>query len=192
MNIHSNIIAGRKPIPHLFATAYLDDPVWAAIAPGRRARKWLITTETALVLRDVDNTVVDAAYLGPELVGAAVWEPPASAEATVDVVDRLVGSVEKLVPMLRRGVAHQEAVDAHRPAVPHWYLHDIVVLPTARGQGVGSRLLRQRLDSVGDTPIFLEATTPDSARLYERFGFRTIAKVSVLPGTESTIMLCEP
>lgn len=100
-----------------------------------------------------------------------------------------MASVEQLVPALRRGIKHQEAVDQYQPEEPHWYLTDIVVSPDMQGRGVGSALLEHRLGLVGDDPIFLEATTAGSARLYQRHGFHPLATVSVLPRTESVVML---
>jgi ribosomal protein S18 acetylase RimI-like enzyme len=83
-------------------------------------------------------------------------------------------------------------VDSHRPPEPHWYLHDIGAGPEARGRGVGSALLEHRLglvDQSGTALMFLEATTPGSRRLYERFGFEAVGSVPTQPGQASTAMI---
>ncbi|MBP2337971.1 GNAT superfamily N-acetyltransferase [Saccharothrix coeruleofusca] len=73
------------------------------------------------------------------------------------------------------------ALTAERhPAVPHLYLASMVVLPAARGRGVGSAILRHRL--TGERrPVYLEASTPRAARLYARHGFRPLGEEIALP-----------
>lgn len=71
--------------------------------------------------------------------------------------------------------------EAAAPHEPHWYACMIVVSPQAQGKGVGSALMCHgltRADHDG-LPAHLESTTPDSRRLYERFGFRETAELHV-------------
>ncbi len=59
----------------------------------------------------------------------------------------------------------------YRPAYKHWYLFNIGVLEEYRSRGIGSQLLDYGTERIGDYPAYLEASTYDSARLYERRGF---------------------
>ncbi len=59
----------------------------------------------------------------------------------------------------------------YRPSYKHWYLFNIGVLEELRGRGIGSKLLDYGTARLEGYPAYLEASTYDSARLYERRGF---------------------
>ena len=191
ITIHTNPTINRPQLARLFADGFIDDPVWTAIMPTRRLRRHLIQAEINAGLRHVGTgRALDVAYLDDRVAGALLLTPPQDgAESQPGIIERAMANVEQFVPALRRGIKHQEAVDQYQPEEPHWYLTDIVVSPDIQGRGVGSALLERRLGLVGDDPIFLEATTAGSARLYQRHGFPPLATVSVLPRTESVVML---
>ena len=119
--------------------------------------------------------------------GRSLLKPPTCWKET------LRGLVRGRLPAELRGAKHQKAVDLHQPDGPHWYLHDIATSPDVRGQGIGSALLRRRLALIDaqPAPVFLEATTDASRRLYERYGFSVVAEVSTLPETLSYAMIRE-
>ena len=191
ITIHTNPTINRPQLARLFADGFIDDPVWTAIIPTRRLRRYLIQAEINAGLRHVGTgRALDVAYLDDRVAGALLLTPPEDgAEPPPGIIERAMASVEQFVPALRRGIKHQEAIDQYQPEEPHWYLTDIVVSPDMQGHGVGSALLEHRLELSGDDPIFLEATTAGSARLYQRHGFHPLATVSVLPRTESVVML---
>ncbi|KAG2499763.1 hypothetical protein HYH03_002060 [Edaphochlamys debaryana] len=61
----------------------------------------------------------------------------------------------------------------HQEHGPFMYLSFLAVRPEWQGKGLGSRLLRHlsdKADAAGRW-MYLEATTPDNQRLYERHGF---------------------
>jgi len=70
------------------------------------------------------------------------------------------------------------------PKEPHWYLMAVGVVPEAQGQGRGSALLEPVLERCDEerVPAYLEASTADNARLYERLGFEPGEEVEALPG----------
>jgi GNAT superfamily N-acetyltransferase len=70
------------------------------------------------------------------------------------------------------------------PKEPHWYLMAVGVVPEAQGRGRGAALLRPVLErcDAERTPAYLEASTADNARLYERLGFESWDEVEALPG----------
>ena len=191
ITIHTNPTINRPQLARLFADGFIDDPVWTAIMPTRRLRRHLIQAEINAGLRRIGTgQVLDVAYLNDRIAGALLLTPPETgAGHQPSLMEWAAAGVEQFVPALRRGIKHQEAVDQYQPEEPHWYLSDIVVSPDMQGCGVGSALLEYRLGLVGDDPIFLEATTAGSARLYQRHGFHPLATVSVLPRTESVVML---
>lgn len=65
-------------------------------------------------------------------------------------------------------------MDAHHPAEPHNYVALVGVQEDARGLGIASAMLRSHhawLDETG-TPAYLEAVSPQTARLYATLGYR--------------------
>lgn len=85
------------------------------------------------------------------------------------------------------------AARAH-PRVPHWYLFAIGVVPEATGRGRGSALLEPVLACCDSerAPAYLEASTPDNARLYARFGFEPRDELELFPGVRVRPMWREP
>jgi ribosomal protein S18 acetylase RimI-like enzyme len=63
---------------------------------------------------------------------------------------------------------------AVEPAGPLWHAQFVGVRPGLQGRGIGGRLLRHGLDRADaeGVPTYLEASSPDSTRLYRRLGFR--------------------
>ncbi|KAK7967208.1 uncharacterized protein PG986_001485 [Apiospora aurea] len=59
------------------------------------------------------------------------------------------------------------------------YLAIIGTSPARQGQGLGSALLRRLQAMAGDRPIWLEASSAGSRRLYERHGFAVVEEVVV-------------
>ncbi|WP_018680437.1 GNAT family N-acetyltransferase [Actinokineospora enzanensis] len=74
--------------------------------------------------------------------------------------------------------ALDHAFESHHPAEPHHHLALLAVDPDRQGQGLGAALLAEhhaRLDAAG-VDAFLEASTVDSVRLYERHGYRALGE----------------
>ena len=64
-------------------------------------------------------------------------------------------------------------MDAHHPTGPHWHLLFLAVHPDRWSQGLGSALMdhtHRRLDADG-VPAYLEATSEQNRRLYQRHGY---------------------
>lgn len=107
-------------------------------------------------------------------------------------IARTTGPHMDRVEQLDIGLIHR-----HPLGEDHHYLPLIGVRPGHRGSGVGSLLLQavDKLSQDDDLPVYLEATTADSARLYARHGFQQLpgARIS-LPGlaTELTPMMLYP
>jgi GNAT superfamily N-acetyltransferase len=72
----------------------------------------------------------------------------------------------------------------HHPVEPCFYLLAMGVEPERQGRGVGGRLLGTvtgRCDEAS-APAYLEATSEDNRRLYERHGFATVAELRLPQG----------
>ncbi|MCC2314900.1 GNAT family N-acetyltransferase [Cellulomonas xiejunii] len=197
MDVH---VAGARPqdVPkaaRVLADALRDDAVTRAMLPGDDDRVARLSRVYAAVARMTlaSGGVVDLARAGAAgpVVGVAVWEPPDLALgrwAQVREVPTLVGAVG--LRHLPAAVRALRAFAAQRPRYPHWFLAYVGAAPAARGQGVGSTLLAHRLAVVEGTgmPVYLEATTDASRRLYERFGFRATGTIELGGATATTMV----
>ncbi|WP_432560842.1 GNAT family N-acetyltransferase [Kineococcus sp. SYSU DK003] len=165
-------------LAELLAASFATDPVIARILPPENRTRdslhlwYLAQVDTAAavdVARDEDGTAV----------GVALWEPPHASWNLRDRFRPLPRMVRAAGGVVRyhRSCKVMSKLEEHRPRTPHWYLADLAVASSARGTGVGSRLLQHRLpgfDRDGHD-AYLEATTAGSRRLYERNGFEAVA-----------------
>lgn len=74
----------------------------------------------------------------------------------------------------RRMAAVEAATADRHPDAAHLHLSSMATLPAHRGQGAGAAMLTAGLARARslDLPVYLEASTSDNRRLYERAGFR--------------------
>ncbi|MFV0253031.1 MAG: GNAT family N-acetyltransferase [Beutenbergiaceae bacterium] len=176
-------------VARLFARAFVDDEVVEAILPGTRDRPARLARVFAADLRAgaLATGAIDIIREQPDgpLLGAAAWEGPDGRGKFWRDLRELPNYVAAVGPahllQARRTLAR---LGQHRPTFPHWYLADIAAAPDAQGRGVGSALLKHRLaiiDGAG-LPGYLQATTPDSERLYQRHGFVSGQRLEIAHG----------
>ena len=68
-----------------------------------------------------------------------------------------------------------------RPHEEFWYLAGVGAV--RRGEGIGTALLRHRLDQVRG-PAYLESSKRENIALYERFGFELRETISLPDGPD--------
>src|SRR5690606_6046955 len=136
-----------------------------------------------------------------KLAGISVWvrsggaEPEPKPEENSEEMAAMVREVYgEYAARLGQVTALTEA--AHPTGRPYLYLQQMAVLPTHRGRGLGSAMLRFGLRVADDEglPAYLEASTPRNRALYERHGFVDFGAPIRLPegGPELQPMLREP
>jgi ribosomal protein S18 acetylase RimI-like enzyme len=171
-------------IIRVLSLAFQEDPVSKWLFPGDVERV------NPLFFRPfVDMTLEDGEiYTTDDRVAAALWLPVDVAEHS-DPPD--LG--ELFAPILgpdyaARIAAFDKPSTANHPThASHYYLPFIGVQPDRHGRGIGAALLRDRLNTLDEqgVPAYLEASNLDSARLYERLGFRRLARTTDIPGGPS-------
>lgn len=74
------------------------------------------------------------------------------------------------------------ATGARQPDVAHLHLSAMATLPDQRGLGAGSAMVTAGLQHAAERglPVYLEASTPGSLRLYARHGFVALGEPIVL------------
>ena len=82
---------------------------------------------------------------------------------------------------------------AHDPREQHWHLGPIGVLPSHRGMGVGTELMRRFCKEVDNcsAKAYLETDLDENVRFYQKFGFKVISKSTIFE-VENRYMLRAP
>lgn len=163
--------ADRAMVIRTLARAFADDPAMCYIFPNPARRAHALPRLFSLFF------ATDAA--GWRLVadaGTAVtlWRPPDHAE------DRPRAMLRHLLPLLMtfgaalpRAMRVGDAIAAHFPRDPFWYLHIAGVEPAQQGRGLGGAAIRAglvRCDAAG-IPAYLETATARNVGLYQSLGF---------------------
>jgi len=169
------------------ARAFADDPVLAWIFPDDVMRRRRLPSFFAAALRSVSlhqaGTEVVAA--GDAVLGAAIWLAPGRWRPPLGrQLAALPGSLIRLGSRLPAASATYGALATVHPQRPHWYLSGIGTDPPAQGTGVGSALLRSRLDrcDTAGQAAYLESSRESNVPFYERHGFEVIGELAVPRG----------
>lgn len=123
-----------------------------------------------------------------EMLGVAIWSGPDDRGLRTASVPDYVRAIG--IGGLARAMEVSDTLDAHRPAVAHWYLKAIGVAPHAVGGGIGGVLLRHRLGLVDGErlPAYLESSNDRTSALYRRHGFVPLTRLPWPDGAGPTAM----
>lgn len=86
------------------------------------------------------------------------------------------------------------AWERDHPQFPHWHIGPLGVAVESRHQGIATRLMQEAcsmIDTAPPAPAWLETDLADNARFYQRFGFITVRRQTVLD-VENWFMIREP
>jgi len=116
---------------------------------------------------------------------AALWAPPGTWKvSTLEIVRNGPRLARVMGRRLVLGLRAMNLVERKHPREPgHYYLAVLGTDPDHQNRGLGSALLSSmlsRADGEG-VPSYLEASSENNKRLYERHGFRVVEAVPI-PG----------
>lgn len=181
----------------VLADAFFTDPVFGWLLPDPRRRTDALRQYFAIAARDVvlrHPGSISAVATGGTL-GAALVLPPGQWRTPVRVEARHAVSYGRIFGRrLGHALGALMAAERAHPRFAHYYLPYIGVTGAARGLGIGSALLTdltRRCDAEG-LPAYLEASSPDNARLYRRHGFVTLRQIRPLGAPPIELMLRRP
>lgn len=169
---------------HLLGLAFAGNPSSLAVARGDRARavRTMERSVRAVKLGGGFSHVLVAERRG-RLLGVLNAVPWPHCQMTLGeqlrTAPAMVGVLGSALP---RALTMTRARARHDPRQAHWHLGPIGVHPDHQGEGLGGALLGAflaRADREG-TPAFLETDVDRNVVLYERFGFRVIARQDIL------------
>jgi GNAT superfamily N-acetyltransferase len=185
------------PLATALAAAFQDDPVFGWLLPDPATRPAALRTFFSIETRDIvlRHGCSVAADDGSDPLGAALVLPPGRWRTPLRVQGR---RAPDYLAVFGRRLGHALGVltrieQAH-PRHRHYYLPYIGVTPPAQGSGIGTALLApvlRRCDAEG-LPAYLEASSPDNARLYRRLGFTTVRTIRPLGAPPIELMLRRP
>lgn len=181
----------------VLADSFHDDPLmsWAFPDPQARSRRlaalWRFMAGEGYLPFGA-STVVGG--LRSDADAAALWLAPEQELDEAFWAARARTFVASLEGDVARLSSLSEVMAAHHPGEPHWYLLAIGVSPQRQGGRLGSALLAHTLARADDegAPAYLEATSPRSRALYERFGFSATGELTAPDGPVLWPMWREP
>lgn len=157
----------------ILTEALMADPQVAWVFPDAADRR----TGQELLYRSMAAQAERAGLIQSTEAGAAIWielaegespyGPPEGESPSHPVLERNAERALLLVSALAR---------RHPTATAHLYLGCIGVPPHRQGEGLGGALLRKGLAEAGNRPVYLEASSERSRRLYLRHGFADLGE----------------
>lgn len=170
-------------INEILGRAFQDDPVFRWIVPDDGTRRARLPSVFG-AFTDV-YVPLGESYVAGDGAGAALWAP-AGVEPFTEEQGEVFGErmVEVLGADAERGFELNGLLEEHHPETPCLYLQFVGVVPEHQGRGIGSRLLATVLEEADGTgiPAYLEATSSDNRRLYERHGFEAVGELTLPDG----------
>jgi GNAT superfamily N-acetyltransferase len=179
LEVREATAADRAHVVQVMVTAFDDDPVARWLVPAPRSLAPLFAAHARWA--HYASGCTDLALLDGEPVGAAFWDPPGFRVSAWRQVASIPFYVRALAGGFGRGVTVESVMHKARPREEFWYLGGVGAV--RRGEGIGSALLRHRLEQVSG-PAYLESSKRENIALYERFGFELRESISLPDGPE--------
>ena len=179
LEVREATTADRHDVVRVMAAAFDDDPVTRWLVPPGRSLEPLFDAHARWAHFAPGCT--DLALLDGEPVGAAFWDPPGFRVSPVRQVAAIPFYVRALGRHLGRGATVESVMHRTRPHEEFWYLAGVGAV--RRGEGIGTALLRHRLDQVRG-PAYLESSKHENIPLYERFGFELREAITLPDGPD--------
>jgi len=171
-----------ETVAQVLADAFHHDPVVSWMVPDPARRRTVMPRFFAVLVADaVKDGAVDVLHADDgEPLAAAAWFDQTQAPTGHPEPDHRLDDI--LDTDLPRWTALDQAMTRNHLHGPHHYLFAIGAIPPIQGRGLGARLLDHRHTRLGPEPAYLEATSRDSMRLYERTGYTLLGELHVPDG----------
>lgn len=170
-----------EPMAQALANSFSEDLLVSFILPNPKTRVKTIAKFFRAVGR-LNIRAGSAFGIGEPLQGVAVWNFPDKPEASATPKD-LLAFLPVLFSSYTIGVRRARAIlgqlDANHKKYapePHFYLDNLGVLASARGQGLSSKLIRPFLEMADSQNViaYTDTVTKPNVSLYQHFGFELV------------------
>ena len=186
-------VADVSRIATTLARAFFDDPVFRWAYPDDTRRREVLPGIFSVFTEAFQRH--DEIYLVGPVSGAALWAPPGQAPVDEEHADEFDQRLERAAGADgERFFELAGMVDEHHPHGSYYYLQLLGVQPKSQGRGIGSVLLDDMLERCDREGVraYLDATSPQNKRLYERHGFRASGEFAPEGGPPLWPMWREP
>lgn len=171
MIVRDASVEDRASIVAMLTRAFAEDPAMRYIFPDATTRLTRLPKLFGLLF---DSDSVGMRLVTGTAQAATLWRPPGVAEmGRMALLTQLLPLVDTFGSALFRAMRLSDAIDAHYPREPFWYLHIAGVDPGYQGRGLGSASIREGIArSASDgLPAYLETTVERNVVLYQSLGF---------------------
>jgi len=182
-----------EPAAEVISRAFMEDPLCAFMLPFKRTR--LRTLKKFFRLYGEVNIKNGCGFgVGEPLQGVAYWKSPDQDDLSISLK-----SIGKLLPLFltwypvgyyraRPILSITDLLHKKYASEPHFYLDNLGVVPSARGQGLSSRLIRPFLEMADARKViaYTDTVTRSNVALYEHFGFECVEEAPIV-GTGVTV-----
>ncbi|EMD24605.1 GNAT family N-acetyltransferase [Amycolatopsis azurea] len=165
MIVRSAELSEMDIVVDVLTEAFHDDPVSVWVFPDEERRPAALTIFHRAIVRGTLAAGGSIDVTG-DLSAAVLWTPSGEEDIDGDAFAGLTGEE------LGRLAALFELMTERAPSGEYHHAQFIGVRKSVQRQGIGGWLLRHGLDRNGTVPAYLEASSPESAKLYRRLGFR--------------------
>jgi GNAT superfamily N-acetyltransferase len=173
---------------NVLADAFLDDPGWVAVGPGRNGARWKYIHRICLgAIRAGDRWCGPSWCIAEDdrpvavLTGCAPgrWPAPPLRSALLMASGPLLAGPAPLA----RSLGAQRVIEAAHPTYSHFVVWMFAVSPDRQRQGLGGRLMAEALGraDAAEVPAYLWTGNPDNLPYYRSHGFDVIGE-AVIPG----------
>ncbi len=175
--------ADFERISRCIGEAFQTDPLAAYFFPddATRARRYASFSRFVMNLLSRHGAIDTS----DPIYGAAVWQAPSPPEPTrLQILRSALAMAACMRGAFFRAAKLGELTRPFHPDEPHWYLAVLGTEPDRQGRGIGSALLRSRLeicDAMG-LRVYLESSKDANLPFYERHGFRVVGQIVVPRG----------
>lgn len=185
-------LSDLEPMTQVLAQSFEEDPLVSFILPNQKTRVKTVAKFFRAMGR-LNIRAGSAFGVGEPLQGVAVWIFPNKPEASATPKDLLsfLPVLFSSYPMgMRRARAVLSQIDANHKkhaSEPHFYLDNLGVLASSRGQGLSSQLIRPFLEMADSQKViaYTDTVTDVNVPLYQHFGFELVEE-NLIAGTGIT------
>ena len=173
--------------------AFVDDPLTSFMFPTKSTR--VRTLHTFSRIYGEINIRNGRGYgVGEPVRGVAFWNFPTHEDVSISIksLGKFLPLVFSMYPIgywrARAILSRIDALHKKHAAEPHFYLDNLAVLPSARGRGLASKLIRPILEMADaeKAAAYTDTVTESNVPLYEHFGFQCV-EASPVSGTGITV-----
>jgi len=192
MTIRTAEPTDTEAVAAVLAQAFHLDPVVSWLVPDPDRRRAVMPPFFSVFVADaIKAGSVDVLYGddGEPLAAGTWFDETAPAPAPEESDQRLD---EVFGPDLPRWRTLDRIMTENHFEEPHHYLFALGALPPLQGRGLGGRLLDHRHENLGPHPGYLEATSRDSMRLYQRKGYVLLSELPLPDGPSLWRMVKAP